>query len=347
MLGSKNKHNLSCFCLGNLKILELFFNHILGSSICPDPILKKVPEGLHMKNRPSDLVIVNRRIEYNPLSILKENRIWNSEGIVMTHFLNAFQSLFPQGERVFIEAVRDCVAQNISSIEQDSILKDDLAHFIEQEGRHSVVHEKWTKALTETGYSSMPKYDMELHNFRTWARTHLDKMTRLSITIGAEQYTASLAKLFSKDRPDIVFQSTPELQKVFIYHAMEELEHKGVSYDLYLKLHGGYIRRIAGMAFITFYIWENVLRRHRYLLRRDGEWHHNRKREFWKMYLGKNGIISVLIPKIFEYMDPWFYPWQNDERRSFERIFGQLQTTFDIKGFQYKGKQLEENLQPE
>lgn len=291
-----------------------------------------------MMNRPSDLMIISRRIDVDPFPFLEKNRIWHRDGEIMTHFINAFQSMFPEGERVFIDAVRDCTTQYPSLITQDPVLKNDLDRFIEQEGRHSMVHDKWTKALVMTGYPTMTAYNMRLYRFRTWARSHLDIMTRLSITIGAEQYTASLAKLFSKDRPEIVLHSAPLFQKVFLYHSMEELEHKAVCYDLYKKLHGGYIRRMAGMAFITYYIWINVLRRHRYLLHRDGVWNQKRK-EFWWFYLGPRGMIRVLIPKIFEYMKPSFYPWQNDERSEFEERFGQLQTELGVQGFQYKGKQ--------
>lgn len=288
-----------------------------------------------MIDRPSDLVIVSRRIDVDPLPYLENNHIWNTDGIMMTHFINAFQSMFPEGERVFIEAVRDCTARHPSVVEQDPMLKDDLTHFIEQEGRHSVVHEKWTKALVETGYQTITAYDLELRRFRNWARSHLDMMTRLSITIGAEQYTASLAKLFSHDRPEIVLHSAPLFQKIFLYHSMEELEHKSVSYNIFQKLHGGYFRRMVGMAFITYYIWENVLRRHRYLLKKDGEWDRRRRREFWRFYLGPHGMIRVQIPKILEYIRPSFYPWQNDERHEFEERFGQLQSEYGIQGFQY------------
>jgi uncharacterized protein len=289
-------------------------------------------------NRPSDLVIVSRRIDVDLLPFLEKNPIWHRDGAIMTHFINAFQAMFPEGERVFIDAVRDCTTRYSLLITQDPVLKNDLDRFIEQEGHHSVVHDKWTNALVKTGYQTMTSYDMRLHRFRNWARSHLDMMTRLSITIGAEQYTASLANLFSKDRPEIILHSAPLFQKVFLYHAMEELEHKSVCYDLYQKLHGGYIRRMAGMAFITYYIWTNVLRRHRYLLCKDGVWKQMRK-EFWMFYLGPRGMIRVLLPKILEYMRPSFYPWQNDERREFEDRFEPLRTALGVQGFQYKGGQ--------
>jgi len=299
-----------------------------------------------MKNRPSDLVLVSRKLDVEPLAFLQKNPMWNTKGVVVMHFINAFQSLFPEGERLFIEAARDCTEKNPSVVTEDPVFHDDLNHFIEQEGRHSVVHEKWTKALAMIGYQQMNTYTMLLHRFRTWARSHLDKMTRLSITIGAEQYTASMTKLFARDQPDLVFASAPMFQKTFLYHTMEELEHKSVCYDLYQKLHGGYIRRMLGMAFITYYIWMNVLRRHRYLLRHDGMWDRSHRHEFWMFYLGNKGIMRALLPRLLEYVRPSFHPWQSDERALFEEKFGTLRTELGLQGFQYQRVKKEQTTEP-
>ncbi len=289
-----------------------------------------------MTNRPPDLVLVSRKIDVDPLEYLQTHPQWNTKGVVVMHFINAFQSLFPEGERLFIDAVRDCTQEDPSVVTGDPVFQDDLNHFIEQEGRHSMVHDKWTKALTAGGYTQMDAYTMLMHRFRTWARTHLDKMTRLSITIGAEQYTASMTKLFARDQPDLVFATAPVFQRIFLYHTMEELEHKSVCYDLYQKYHGGYLRRMLGMGFITYYIWMNVLRRHRYLLRHDGKWDSKHRRDFWMFYLGRSGILRALMPRLSEYIRPSFHPWQSDERALFEETFGALRKELGIQGFQYQ-----------
>jgi predicted metal-dependent hydrolase len=288
-----------------------------------------------VRKRPNDLVIVSRWIDAAPLQGIKENRIWHNDGAVVTHFMNAFQSLFPEGERLFIDSVRDCIKRHPSMLKQDPVLKDDVDHFIEQEGRHSVVHDKWNGELVAVGYTAMDTFDKFLHRFRVWAHTHLDMMTRLSFTIASEQYTASIAGLFTCDFPEILLGCPPFIQKILLYHAMEELEHKSVCFSLYQKFHGGYFRRIAGMIFITFDIWSNVFLRHRYLLRKDGLWDRKHKRECWRFYLGHDGLLQAVIPKIFVYLKPSFYPWQTDERRMFEDKFGSLLLQYGLPGFQY------------
>lgn len=289
-----------------------------------------------MVKRPKDLVINVRKIDFHLLPFLKNNHDWHKDGVVIMHFMNAFQSLFPDGEGLFIDAVRDSMARYSSKISQDHVLQHDIEMFIKQEGRHSVLHEKWTQALITTGYHKMKSYDKQLYRFRLWARSHLNLMTRLSLSIASEQYTASLAGLFAADFPEIILHSPPLIQKIFLYHAMEELEHKSVCFDIYQILNGGYLRRMAGMVFITFDILINTFLRQRYLLRADGKWNRQQKKKCWELYLGHKGLLHMLFPKIGAYLRPSFYPWQSDERKKFEKKFGHLLKELKIPGFIYK-----------
>ena len=92
--------------------------------------------------RPKGLVINVRYIDFDPLPFLKKNQDWHKDGVVIMHFMNAFQSLFPDGERLFIDAVRDSMTRYSSKISKDPVLQQDIDKFIEQEGHHSVLHEK-------------------------------------------------------------------------------------------------------------------------------------------------------------------------------------------------------------
>jgi predicted metal-dependent hydrolase len=293
-------------------------------------------KAVKMVKRPKDLVITVRKIDFHPLPFLKNNHEWHKDGAVIMHFMNAFQSLFPDGEGLFIDAVRDSMARYSSKISQDPVLQQDIDTFIKQEGHHSVLHEKWNQALIISGYQKMNMYNKQLYRFRLWARTHLNLMTRLSLSIASEQYTASLAGLFTIGFPEIILHSPPIIQKIFLYHALEELEHKSVCFDLYQKLNGGYLRRMAGMIFITFDILINTFLRQRYLLRADGKWNRQQKKECWELYLGQKGLVHMFIPKIGAYIRPSFYPWQSDERKKFEKKFGHLLKELRIPGFVYK-----------
>jgi len=285
---------------------------------------------------PKDLVINVRNIDLDPLPFLKKNRDWHKDGVVIMHFMNAFQSLFPDGERLFIDAVQDSMAKYSLKISKDLVLQQDIDKFIEQEGHHSVLHEKWTQALISSGYKEMNIYSKQLYRFRLWSRSHLNLMTRLSLTIASEQYTASLADLFAIDFPEIILHSPPIIQKIFLYHAMEELEHKSVCFDLYQKLNGGYFRRVVGMLFITFDIFINTFLRQRYLLRKDGKWNRQQKKECWELYFGHKGLFHVLSPRIGPYLRLSFHPWQSDGRKIFEEKFGDVLIELGIPGFVYK-----------
>jgi predicted metal-dependent hydrolase len=119
-----------------------------------------------MVHRPKDLVIKTRKINFNPLPFFKKNHNWYKDEVVIMHFLNAFQSLFPDGEGLFIDTVRDSMVGYSSKIQEDPVLQQDIDEFIKQEGHHSILHDKWTEALTHIGYKDMKNYGKHLYQFR-------------------------------------------------------------------------------------------------------------------------------------------------------------------------------------
>jgi hypothetical protein len=142
--------------------------------------------------------------------------------------------------------------------------------------------------------------------------------------------------MIAYEKPSWLLSSVPPFQGLFLYHIMEELEHKGVSFDLYQRVHGGYWRRLFGFAYISVILWVRVLRLHRYMLRIDGLWDHKHQQEFWQFYLGHQGVMRLLAPRMIQFLRPSFDPWQQDERKKFEETFGALRTTLGIEGFQYQ-----------
>ena len=287
-----------------------------------------------MNMRPKDLIIVSRRINFEPPQ-MEHKQDWHRDGAVTGHFINAFQTMFPAGEGAFIDAARDCSTKYVSVVDNDHILKSDLALFIEQEGRHSVAHDKWSKVLISAGYDEVSLFSNRMIRFRKWVRTHLSIKTRLAITVAGEHYTASLVRILACEKPRWLLSVVPPFQGLFLYHTMEELEHKSVSFDLYKKVHGGYGRRLFGLAYISVFLWVRVVRLHRHLLRTDNKWGRRQKKEFWEFYVGNKGILQLLLPRMIEFLRPSFEPWQYDERKNFEESFGALRTSLGIEGFQY------------
>lgn len=74
-------------------------------------------------------------------------RHWNGGDAFKTHLFDAMSVLFPDGERFFIDSVR----QFRDRID-DPVLNEQIRGFIGQEGHHSREHLEYSQRLCDLGY---------------------------------------------------------------------------------------------------------------------------------------------------------------------------------------------------
>lgn len=271
--------------------------------------------------RPADLEIKPRSPNFDVLPAFQQNRYWMDRDPVKTHFLNALQSIFPEGERLFIDAARDVEAE-IGADKLPPQLAADLKAFIRQEGWHGKQHHGWTEALVQLGYERMEHYEDQLKRERLWSRKHLNPKLRLALTAGAEHMTASLVQLFLQTQ--LLDDSDRPVADLLAWHALEETEHKSVCFDLYQQAGGGYGLRCLALAVEWFDIMIHTHMRHRYLLKADGLWNWKTRwyvlRDIW----GPKGIMGRMTRMMGRYLKPGFHPWDIDDRADFHQEYERL-----------------------
>ncbi|MEJ2294520.1 MAG: metal-dependent hydrolase [Candidatus Lokiarchaeota archaeon] len=277
--------------------------------------------------------IIVRKINYDYSIPIKNDRYWAEDDPILTHFFNAFQSTFPEGEKLFIQAAIDGVARLQRKGNLDLLFKTDLKKFIQQEALHSQQHIKWTEALVKYGYKALESYDARLRRFRIFSKKYFPIALRLAITAAAEHYTASIAYLFTHLKPDVLVRLPTQFRGLLLYHAMEELEHKSVCFDLFQNVSGSYILQIFGFIFVTLDLIINVYIRIRYLLKKDGIFNFKHRLKLYKFLFWKQGIAMGLINKIKNYINPNFHPWKTDERKLVNKVFHKLQSELNIQPF--------------
>ncbi len=279
--------------------------------------------------RPEDLRIVARKVKCDYRAPMHAHRFWYGNEIGATHFFNAFQSMFPEGERLFIEAALDGAAELERKGALDPQLAADIKLFIKQEGHHALQHARWNQALIQEGYDRIADYVEQMRVFRTRLRRHVPATLRLSITAAAEHYTASLVYVLLSAGSTFISKAIEPFKAELLYHAMEEVEHKAVCFQAYMCRSGSYLGRMVGFLFATLVIAVRFYSRFRYLLQRDGAWSAARRRTFSGFFLGKNGMVRKLLPRVLKYLKPSFSPWQTDERafvkRRFQEIYAGIQ----------------------
>ncbi len=137
---------------------------------------------------------------------------------------------------------------------------------------------------------------------------------RLAVTCALEHFTAILAEA-SLTSPELVEGFDPRVRAMWIWHAIEETEHKSVAYDVFEHVGGDYRTRVVAMLFVTREFILNQIHFHRKLMEADGESRNvkSKARGFLK-YWGPRGVFTKLALAYLEYFRRDFHPWQHDNR---------------------------------
>ena len=200
-------------------------------------------------NRPKAIGITVRKLQFNPKAI---RRHYFANSPVMSHMLTALSSTFPIGEQFFVHSVR-----NVRDKVQDEKLQAQITAFIGQEAMHSKAHAEFNDAWRSDNY--------HLDRFQAWlARKNdyvknLHPKIQLAITCAFEHFTALLGGYILR-HPEVLATLDDDAVKLWVWHAIEEIEHRAVAFDVYQAVYGDdKIRRMimrsvtTGFASLTFY----------------------------------------------------------------------------------------------
>ena len=244
---------------------------------------------------------------------------WHEQGRHVSHFFNALSLLFPAGELFFMDSVRHYRDRIV-----DPQLKREIQGFIGQEAMHSREHVRYNDLLQAAG---LPAHtlDRRLRMILQWQKKYFPASFNLAITVALEHYTAMLADLLLSD-PTRLGDSVEGYRQTWIWHALEETEHKSVSFDVFnTVLEPGlkrYLIRTGSMLTTTVFFWLVVFDFHVRLLiadRRAG----GHLRGLWRVikYLyGRQGIFPRIALAWLDYFRPGFHPWDHDNRQHLQRI---------------------------
>jgi predicted metal-dependent hydrolase len=189
-------------------------------------------------------------------------RHWFGDNAVQTHIFNGLNLVFPDGERFFVRAVMDH-ADRI----HDPELRAQIKGFVGQEGWHAHEHERYFATMREQGYRIDGFLD-RFRKFAQWTNKYLPGSFRLAVTAGAEHYTATLG-VFALTGGRLP-EAHPVMRQLITWHAVEEIEHKAVAFDVLRAVNPSYALRIAGFLFATVALAGWTVSALRMLLRQDG-----------------------------------------------------------------------------
>ncbi|WP_348675862.1 metal-dependent hydrolase [uncultured Abyssibacter sp.] len=251
-------------------------------------------------------------------------RYWFGGDPFKSRFFDAMSLLFPEGERFFIACVRD-FRDDITDPELLRQVKD----FIYQEGQHGQVHTRFNDRVKAQGIAVDHILEKEHEFLFNVFRKKMSRRYTLGLTAASEHLTALMAHGFFGKR--ILRDADPRIRAMYAWHAVEEIEHKSVAFDVFRTVaRGSYFTRILAMlqVSITFPLHTFLIMRHMFKV--DGLKHRPRiwLRGLWWLY-GPKGVFSGLWSHYFAYFKPGFHPWQTGQLASYETWRRTYETTGD------------------
>lgn len=166
--------------------------------------------------------------------------------LILSHLAAALSAVFPDGEDFFVRSVRHFRDQ-ISEPE----LKRQVGGFIGQEAMHGREHRALNDRLDQLGYP-VKRFERITERFFALRERVAPATSNLAATAALEHFTATLAELvLSSDETRDLF-GHEELRNLFLWHALEESEHKAVAFDVYKAVGGTERMRVWTMKLIRF-----------------------------------------------------------------------------------------------
>ena len=152
-------------------------------------------------------------------------RYWFGGDPFLTRMFDALSLTFPDGERYFIQSVRLFRDQI-----KDPGLQKRVADFIRQEAQHGIAHDKMNQLMQEQGMP-VDQFIQRLNYMMNYDLKNRSPEYNIAVTAAAEHLTALMAETFFGQK-DTLRHAHPFVRAMFAWHAIEEMEHRDVAFDV-------------------------------------------------------------------------------------------------------------------
>jgi len=240
---------------------------------------------------------------------------WFGGDPFLTALFNALSLSFPSGEKEFIDSVRH-FEDRIS----DEKLLMEIRGFYQQEGIHSREHRRYNEQLCQArGYDLDALEGVYLRMIET-AKAHkrVTPEVKLASTVGSEHFTAGFAEILLKST--YLDDAEPTIRDLWLWHSVEEMEHKSVAYDVYMQVAGSQKMRKRVMRLTMFMMLKSTLTVTAKILRHDKQlWKWSTLKSATRFFFGKTGFMHQYMPHHKEFYRDDFHPWDADTRDLLEQ----------------------------
>lgn len=247
-----------------------------------------------------------RRMDYN---FENTPKYWCANDPAITHYFTGLSTLFPEGESYFVRSVRALREH----AKLNEALDREISAFIGQEAMHSKEHHAFHISAQQHGMNPESLEKVTGIVLKGLEKV-FSKKWNLLVTVGLEHYTAVLVVSMMETVNEYMTDKT--IRDLWLWHSVEETEHKAVAFDLYEYLYGNglnaYFPRVTIFTLSLILITGLSSIYQIVLMKRDKQLSNLKTWQNFFNFAAKQ--YKTFIPKFFEYYRYDFHPNQTNEK---------------------------------
>lgn len=292
-----------------------------------NPSNERIDSWFAKARRPADVSIKPRRLDLQLDDSVPT--YWSYNSPFLTAFNAAFSATFPLGERFMIDSVR----HYRPFVKQHDVLYKECGGFIGQEAHHANEHEALNDFMQARGFP-VDRLEKRIEWWTNFTRRRFSKKFQMAISGAAEHLTAMFGNMVLNS-PEVIESTHEAVRPIMIWHAIEEVEHKAVTHDLYDAVDGSYLRRVMGYLWcLTMSGWfvTSGMAMFLWAIRKDVTVKDTLKGLRWMFGFGKNaGYLIKSFPQLFTYFSFSYHPWKEENSDLLAKWMPELDRILELR----------------
>jgi len=225
---------------------------------------------------------------------------WNAAKPELSQIFNSVSFMAPAFEPFIIDAVR-AAAPYIT----DPDVKKEADGLSGQETQHYRQHRRFNAMLIAKGYEGLRAHEQQLEKDYAEIRKRPLKF-QLAYAGGIESLALAGGHMVVNLREYLFKDADPVGASLWLWHLMEEIEHKNAAFDVYQHVYGNYWYRLYGTAYAFIHVFRRMRQGYKIMLQADGLWGTWKTR--WAIKQMAFRFWAYMLPQIVRCAMPWHHP---------------------------------------
>jgi uncharacterized protein len=232
---------------------------------------------------------------------------WHGGDPFKTAVFNGLSMMLPIGEQYIIDAVRR-FQNDITA----PLLRSEVQQLIGQESVHRLQHASYNEALVRHRGYSLEALEAWMRANDEWANANLNALEHLAVAVAYEHLTASIAYAAFVDARWFA-GADGRVSAFWFWHALEELEHKSIAFEVYIDAGGQRDLLKKAMVGVTYRFLRILTRNMGIMFRADRSGGFSAWVKGLWFFAGPRGLIWALGRDYAAFYRPNFHPNERDD----------------------------------